>query len=699
MDSTQPPPPPPPPRPPYGPPPQFRVPQRPPAKITSGKAIAAFVLGLFSLFFWFVTAIPALILALMARADIRRDPERVSGSGLAAGGAVLALIGLILPPLVAGLLMSVFPGGGVDRFAGGPRMAHVHLSGPLVDVSTYQSPFSLFGAQAISLVDLLRVMNRVEDDDDVKGIIFTVDGFYFGSAQREELTDAFQSLKDAGKEIYVHTTTLDTQSYALFAHATHLSMAPTDLLFLTGLYGEGLYIKDLLDAIEAEFQVIHIGEFKSAGEMFTRSGPSPAADANQNWLMDSLYAALLASIAEAREMEPSYVEELVDGGPYTVEEALELDLIDSVWFVDDFVDGVEEQHRGIAIDNDYYARLNQEWQEDPSAPMTDLLRGQGSGRRGNPMVGIINIEGPILPGYGGNATLGTDPAAYGDVLRKIIDNAADDPDIAAVVVRVNSPGGSVTASEVILHALTELQEQKPVVVSMGDVAASGGYYVACRADHIFADTSTITGSIGVVSGKLVLGGTWDELGIDWHPYKRGENADIFSTTVPFNDVQVARIRESMEKAYDVFKDHVVAGRGELLTDPIEELAAGRVFTGVQALDAGLVDEVGTLRDAVRYAAELAGVDNYNAQLLPEWQDFWTMFFQDLSGTGERPSDLEAFARQTVAKLTGSSAPEGYAMFRELEPARARGLAQALLALHLMQQERVVALDLQLLNLP
>lgn len=690
MDSHTPPPPP------TGP--HFRVPQRPPAKVTSGKAIAAFVLGLFSLFFWFVTAIPALILALMARSDIRRDPERVSGGGLALGGALLALIGLVLPPLLMTVLVGVMPGGGIERFAGGPRIAHIHLSGPVVDVTTYQSPFSLFGVQAVSLVDLLRVMNNIEEDDEVRALVLTVDGFSFGAGQREEIVQAFDSLKEAGKQIYVHTTTLDTQSYALFSHATHLSMAPTDLLFLTGLYGEGLYIENALDALHADFQVIHIGEFKAAGEMFTRTGPSPEAEANQNWLMDSLYETLVESMAAARGIAPDRLREIIDGGPYTVGEARELGLIDSIQFVDDFVDRIEEDHPGARIDNDYFPRLYQQWQNDPGKPMTDLLPEQGNGRRSNPIIGIINVEGPILPGYGGNAPLGTDPGAYGDVLRKIIENAEEDPDIAAVVVRVNSPGGSVTASEVILHALNELQETKPVVVSMGDVAASGGYYVACMADHIFADPSTITGSIGVVSGKLVVGGTLDEVGINVHPYERGENADIFSMAVPFSDTQVERLRESMEQAYAVFQEHVEDGRGEKLAQPVNELAGGRVYTGVQARELGLVDELGSLRDAVQYAAKLAQLPDYNVQLLPERQDFWTMFLNELSGTGERPSDLHTLAQTTANRLIdGANLPPEARLFGQLDPRHARALYRALLAAHLLQREPILALDLQLLN--
>src|SRR5205085_4145641 len=228
-------------------------------------------------------------------------------------------------------------------------------------------------------------------------------------------------------------------------------------------------------------------------------------------------------------------------------------------------------------------------------------------------VGIVYVDGTIALGTGKSSPFGGATGAHSTDIRKALDDAARDDSIKAVVLRVDSPGGSAVASEIILDATRRVKAKKPFVVSMGDVAGSGGYYVACASDVIFADESTITGSIGVVSGKLVTSGAWKKIGVTFKSYKRGENAGMLSSDEPFSKTERERMQGYMDEIYNVFKGHVVAIRGKKLAKPIDELAGGRVYTGKQALELGLVDRIGTLEDAIQYVAKEAKVSGYEVR--------------------------------------------------------------------------------------
>ena len=255
-------------------------------------------------------------------------------------------------------------------------------------------------------------------------------------------------------------------------------------------------------------------------------------------------------------------------------------------------------------------------------------------------------------------------------------------------MRVNSPGGSAEASEVILNAVRQVQTRKPVIVSMGDVAGSGGYYIACSADAIFANENTVTASIGVVGGKLVTQDMWDKLGINWVSYERGANADLLTSARPFDEGQRQTLKAYMQSIYDVFKGHVTKGRGERLRKPIDQMAGGRVYTGKQALDLGLVDQIGGLDQALAHAALKADLDDYDVRVIPRPQDFITQLMDQLSGEGQRPSDI-SFAHAGRI-LAGDPTWKTLLMTLEkTDPLRARALYQALQRIDLIGREGVI----------
>jgi protease-4 len=316
-------------------------------------------------------------------------------------------------------------------------------------------------------------------------------------------------------------------------------------------------------------------------------------------------------------------------------------------------------------------------------------------------IAVIYVEGVILPGHSQPTLFGQTSAAFSGDIRKALEVAAKDDTVKAVVMRVDSPGGSAEASEVILNASRQIQGSKPLIVSMGDVAGSGGYYISCAADAIFADEVTITASIGVVGGKLVTTGMWDKLGVNWVGYKRGANSDLFNSSRRFDDSQREVLADYMEAVYEVFKGHVTTGRGDRLAKPIDQMAGGRVYTGKQALELGLVDHIGGLKEAIDYAASEASIEDYEVRIIPRPKDFLTMLMEDFSGEGEGPTDISM--RNTAALTAGKPAlgwglPRGdligglrptLDLLRKTEPQRAQALYQALQRIDLISREGVI----------
>jgi protease-4 len=515
----------------------------------------------------------------------------------------------------------------------------------------------------------------------------------FGFGQMEELRGAIGRVKAAGKKVYVHAEMMMTFQYALLCVGDDLSVAPESSLWLTGLYGEGLYVKGLLEKIGVEADMMAMGAYKSAGELFSRTGPSEAAAENINWIFDSYYESLVGMIAESRDMKPKQVRKLIDQGMYTAEEALDKELIDAIETREVFVARVKKEIDGPVVVNNRYGRKKgpQINLANPLAFFSVLAEMFKTPERSQKdAVAVVYVEGAIMSGHSQPSPFGSTSGAFSGDIRKALETAARDSSVKAVVMRVSSPGGSALASDVILNATRRVKDKKPFVVSMGNVAGSGGYYVSCAADTIFADKVTVTASIGVVGGKLISKGMWDKLGINWVSYKRGARADIFNSDRPFNDDERDLVKGYMRDVYEVFKGHVTKGRGNKLAKPIEEMAGGRVYTGQQALELGLVDEIGGLHDAVKFAAAKASLDDYDVRVIPEPQDFLTMLMGQQSGEGERPTDISVSTATSL--LAGHPTLAGlFDLLRKTEPERAGALLQALQRIELVRDESVITM--------
>ena len=571
-------------------------------------------------------------------------------------------------------------------------IAHFHLGG-VVSETPVADPFGLLAGEITSLKDLVRRISKASTDDQVKAVVLTFDRMEIGFGQLEELRRAIERVKSTSKKVYTYAEDMSTGQYGLLCAGDRLCVAPQSTLWLTGLYGESLYVKGLLDKIGVQADFLHMGDYKSAAEMLTRTSPSQPAEENTNWLLDSLYGSLVDMIARSRGKTAEQVRAWIDRGPYMAEQAEEMGLIDAVQTREEFIATVENDLGGQAhVDNRY--GQEEKTKVNLASPLgffsllSELFKAPAAPTSQKDAVAVVYVEGTILPGYQQPTLFGAYEAAYSGDIRKALETAAQDDSVKAVVMRVDSPGGSAQASDVILNAARRVKAQKPLIVSMGNVAGSGGYYVSCGADAIFADEATITASIGVVGGKLITTDLWNKLGVNWVSHKRGANADLLSSARPFDEAQRKVIQDYMQQVYEVFKGHVTQGRGSKLRKPIDAIAGGRVYTGKQALDLGLVDQIGGLQQAVEYAAARVSLKDYDVRVIPEPKDFLTQLMGDISGEGERPTDIRLPSMTSLLVGQPTLAPL-LDLLQKTEPQRARALLQALQRIELIRQESVI----------
>ena len=497
-----------------------------------------------------------------------------------------------------------------------------------------------------SLKDVVERLNKARDDKDVKAVVLLLDELDLGLAQCEELRQALDGIKAAGKEVHAHVdSVLMTRSLALLAGASRISVTPTTIILIAGFNAESPYVRGLLDAIGVKPDFLTCGEYKSAAEIFMRKGPSPEAARMRNWLLDSLYESYQKTVAQGRGATPERVRQWVDGALYTPEQAVQLGIVDSIQHRQDFEAELRKKFGADVKFDRKYGKKRQAEGVDFSSPFgllqfwMKVLEGGKKKTPGKDVIGIVYVDGMILPGKPEPSPFGADSDAYSTPIRQALDKIAEDKDVKAVVLRVNSPGGSAVASEIILNATKGVKAKKPFVVSMGNVAGSGGYYVSMGADTIFADATTITASIGVVGGKFATTDMWNKIGVTWDSSRRGANAGLLSSDAVFTAAERAKMQNWMNDVYGVFKGHVVAARGDKLKKPIDELAAGRVFTGQQALDLGLVDKIGTLENAIRHAAQQAKVKDYEVRVYPEPKNFMEILLEELSNGDRDPNHL------------------------------------------------------------
>ena len=566
------------------------------------------------------------------------------------------------------------------------------LDGPITE-KPQQDEFQLLLGTELgeSLKDLTARLKKAGEDEAVKAVVLLVGSPVMGTAQIEEVRSALDAIKANGKRIHAHADVLTMSQYTLLSGASEISMVPTGYLFITGLYGEQMYLRGLLEKLGVTPDYTTRGAYKSAAETFMRTGPSPEAREMYGWLFDSLYENSVQAIASGRNVDQDKARGWIDHGVFTAERAIEHGIIDAVRHRQEFETHLRETY-GDKTEFDKRYGKKKKAGIDFSSPMgvmqfyAELFAPPRRARHDKDAVAVVYLEGIILSGSPAPSPFGTSGLAYSTPIRKALDKLVEDDSVKAVVFRINSGGGSAVASEVILNATRRVAAKKPFVVSMGDVAGSGGYYVACGAETIFVDASTITGSIGVLAGKFATTKMWDKAGITWQPIKRGANSGILSTYDVFSKAERAALDGYMDEVYKVFKDHVAANRGDRLKRPIDDLAGGRVFSGRQAIEHGLADQIGGLDAAIAHAAARAELDDYEIRVVPRPRNIMEQLTSGITGDSSDEDRLRLSAgARTGASLQAAALP----YLEALDPSRVRAVRHALKQLEALQHEQVL----------
>lgn len=494
------------------------------------------------------------------------------------------------------------------------KVAFIDLNQPI----TEKPPaFALFGDASLTLHTVLDRLGSAKDDPDVRAVLLNLGTTEFNLAQAQELRDALVDFRKAGKRSFVYSDTYDTPSYIAASGATDICMLEGGEIMMPGVGLETMFAKGLLDKVGVKADYIQIGDYKGADEEYTRSEPSKELRGELNKLVDSLYDQILDGISYNRNITRGDVQDIINGVFVTGPVAKQRKLIDHLVDQDGLRDLLKKElGRDISLMHDYDGPQRPELDfSNPLALLSSLTKKEEETH--NPSVALIYAEGVIVDGDAEDGLFSGGGQVGSEDLRKALRMASRDPDVKAIVLRIDSPGGSAMASEVMWQAARRAAKTKPLIISVGSMAASGGYYLASSGNYIFADPSAIVGSIGVVGGKFVLKDLMEKVGVHTETFARGSNAGLFSMSQPWSEAQRRLVTHWMQQTYEQFTSRVMTTRKDKIKD-IDEVAHGRVFLAKQAKKLGMVDEIGGLEAALDYAAVKGKlkVEDYDVKILP-----------------------------------------------------------------------------------
>ena len=494
--------------------------------------------------------------------------------------------------------------------------------------SGLQASFS--NIKTVGLIDAAKAIRAAAKDDNVKGIYLKDDGIQglsWGSGT--ELRDALADFREAGKPVVAYATAYSQGGYYIASLSDRICLHPSGMVDFRGMGAEVMYYKDLLDKLGVEMQLIRPEScaYKSAGEVYTLNHMSDANREQIRAYISSIWRTATAAIAASREMDVAQVNAIADNlSGFLAEDASASRLVDELCFEEDVRTLLRESYDGKQL-----LPLEKYASNLKSVPV-----------KAKDAIAVIYAEGNVVDG----SSRGFDVGVFGDDIVKAFKQAADDKDVKAIVLRVNSPGGQATASESMTHAVMAAKAKKPVIVSMGDLAASAGYEMSCMADVIVAQPTTITGSIGVFGtvpnlGKLMR----QKLGLNTDTVCTNRNANGLSGFRPLSPAAMAMMTRNVEDFYKVFVGRVAEGR-HMTYDEVHQIARGRVWTGADAIGIGLVDTLGGMDLAIGIAAERAGLGDYRVVDYPKEKDTWTQLSELFGESGDQ--DLNLLAKMRLA---------------------------------------------------
>jgi protease IV len=469
----------------------------------------------------------------------------------------------------------------------------VKLEGEIPEKPPVELPPLLGDRPGVTVANVWMSLRKAAVDPHIRAVVLQPEGVHAGWAKLEEIRAGLERFKKSGKPLYAYLRAPGTREYYLASVADRIYLGPADPLYLKGMRAETMYFRKTLDKIGVSVEVEHAGKYKDFGDMFTRSDMSPATKEVLNGLLDEIYGNLVTGIAEGRKKTPAQVRALIDQGPFLAKEAQAAGLVDGLRFEDEMWGELAAKLGGGSpqkVSLGKYVKV----------PAGDL----GLTNDKN-LIAMVVGQGEITRGSESDDGAGESGiTAYG--FNKLLKRVAGDSAIKGVIVRIDSPGGEVTASDEIWREMNLLSKKKPLVISMSDSAASGGYYMAMTGDPIVAYPGTVTGSIGVVFGKPNLHGLYDKLGITKDSLKRGRFADIDSDYKPLDTAERAKLRAGIDDTYRDFVTKVAAARHRKF-DEVEPLSQGRVWLGSQARTRGLVDELGGIDRAIELLKQKARI--------------------------------------------------------------------------------------------
>ena len=504
-----------------------------------------------------------------------------------------------------------------------------------------------FGYETLTFRDLLGGISRAKEDSRIEKLLLHVRPTGLGWGHAAELRDHLMDFKSSGKSLVAFVEYGSNRDYFLASAADEIFLHPRTVLDLRGVRAQAMFVRGALDKIGVEAEFERFAAYKDAPDMFLRDEMSPESREAIEGLVATVYDSLVEALLQGREMDRERAASLIARGPFTAQEALELGLVDGLHYIDEVKKRIAPEGKD-EIATVSVAEYIHAYSAAPSF---------GAKAR----IAIIYGIGAIV---GGDST---EDAVFGrvmgsDTIAEAFERAREDESIDAVVFRIDSPGGSDVASDVIWREATLTREKKPVVVSMADVAASGGYWIATASDTIVAEPTTVTGSIGIYAGKFNLKGLYDKIGVATDGVESSTNADFFSSSRSFTSEEREKLRRILESGYRAFLERVAKSRKKT-TDEVDAVAQGRVWSGRDAKEIGLVDELGGLKRALEIAKEKAGFAadaKVELRIFPEKKPLLEFLLSNLLASSEPKLSLldprEILARSPLLRLAAEGAP-------------------------------------------
>ena len=538
-------------------------------------------------------------------------------------------------------------------FAGKAKVLKIDFKNPIAERNVGGSSFDIMSLingtpNSVTLLSYVNAIDAAAQDKNIGMIYMTPENISAGTAQMEEIRAALQRFRQSGKPIVAYCRNFGNGSYYIASVADKIILDPASESMITGLSSQMIFLKDLLDALGVDVQLIRHGKYKSAGEMYIRSSSSPENRLQNEVMVNSIWNTMTGQIAASRGITQAQFNEWVENLEMCYpQEYKEKGLIDETWYKDEVEQYLCEQNGAKKISEVQFVKINKY--------ASKLKKGNRKNR-----IAVVYADGEIVDNGGDADIVGTKLA---NTLRKV----REDKKVKAVVFRVNSPGGSAQASEAIRHEIQLLRAEKPVIASYGNYAASGGYWISAESDYIFSDCSTLTGSIGVFGLIPSLGNAVSKnFKVNVETVGSTSHSDMMSGIRKLNDAEVAYVQKQIEKIYDDFTGLVSNGRG-ISKDSVDAIGQGRVWTGSDALRIGLVDSEGGLKEAIDYAAGKVGLGakDYRLSLYPVAKE--TSIFQMLSGGGNDDPEENLTSSVETSSLIEDMFP-AIARMRELRNA-------------------------------